>query len=105
MTSQLFCINHTVVELQYKCFTVGAGDKVKTAKEEVRELQLKEEAIVREKVGSVQKNLTLMVETLGELAVANSVYTHSQLPSLVSEFVFFSDDPPLFMLYCIHGGL
>lgn len=79
------------MELQYiKCFIAAAGDKAKTAKEEARELQLKEEAIVREKVRSVQKNLTLMLETLGELAVANPVYAHSQLPSLVSEFVFFS---------------
>ncbi|XP_078182456.1 putative protein kinase regulator ILITHYIA isoform X2 [Carex rostrata] len=59
------------------------GDKGKTAKEEARGLQLKEEAIVREKVRSVQNNLTLMLETLGELAVANPVYTHGQLPSLV----------------------
>ncbi|KAJ1694352.1 hypothetical protein LUZ63_011050 [Rhynchospora breviuscula] len=64
--------------------TTTAGDKAKTAKEEAREIQLKEEAIVREKVRSVQKNLSLMLQTLGELAVANAVFTHGQLPSLVT---------------------
>lgn len=94
------------MELQYiKSFTAAAGDKGKTAKEEARELQLKEEAIVREKVRSVQNNLTLMLETLGELAVANPVYTHGQLPSLVSEFVLFTDYHHYLCFYCIHGGL
>lgn len=59
-------------------------DKAKTAKEEARELLLKEEASVRTKVGQVQKNLSLMLDTLGELAIANPIFTHGQLPSLVS---------------------
>ncbi|VAI01787.1 unnamed protein product [Triticum turgidum subsp. durum] len=59
-------------------------DKSKTAKEEARELQLKEEASVREKVGHVQENLTLMLDALGELAIANPVFTHGQLPHLVN---------------------
>jgi hypothetical protein len=59
-------------------------DKSKTAKEEARELLLKEEASVREKVGYVQKNLALMLDALGELAIANPVFTHGQLPHLVS---------------------
>ena len=59
-------------------------DKSKTAKEEARELLLKEEASVREKVGHVQKNLALMLDALGELAIANPIFTHGQLPHLVS---------------------
>jgi hypothetical protein len=60
------------------------GGKAKTAKEEARELLLKEEASVRAKVGQVQKNLALMLDALGELAIANPIFTHGQLPSLVS---------------------
>jgi hypothetical protein len=59
-------------------------DKSKTAKEEARELLLKEEASVREKVGHVQKNLALMLDALGELAIANPIFTHGQLPHLVN---------------------
>ncbi|CAL4927024.1 unnamed protein product [Urochloa decumbens] len=59
-------------------------DKSKTAKEEARELLLKEEASVRMKVGQVQKNLSLMLDALGELAIANPIFTHGQLPSLVN---------------------
>uniref|UniRef100_K4AM52 TOG domain-containing protein n=1 Tax=Setaria italica TaxID=4555 RepID=K4AM52_SETIT len=59
-------------------------DKAKTAKEEARELLLKEEASVRMKVGQVQKNLSLMLDALGELAIANPIFTHGQLPSLVN---------------------
>jgi hypothetical protein len=59
-------------------------DKAKTAKEEARELLLKEESSVREKVGHVQKNLALMLDALGELAIANPIFTHGQLPHLVS---------------------
>ncbi|XP_062214757.1 protein ILITYHIA-like [Phragmites australis] len=59
-------------------------DKAKTAKEEARELLLKEEASVRAKVGQVQKNLALMLDALGELAIANPIFTHGQLPSLVN---------------------
>lgn len=58
-------------------------DKSKTAKEEARDLQLKEEAIIRKKVQSIQSNLCLMLRALGEIAIASPVFTHSQLPSLV----------------------
>ncbi|KAM0839284.1 hypothetical protein ACQ4PT_060423 [Festuca glaucescens] len=57
-------------------------DKSKTAKEEARELLLKEEPSVPEKVGHVQKNLELMLDAFGELAIADPIYTHSQLPHL-----------------------
>lgn len=59
------------------------ADKGKTAKEEARELLLREEASIREKVQEIQKNLSLMLTALGEMAVANPVFAHSQLPSLV----------------------
>ncbi|XP_020408522.1 protein ILITYHIA isoform X1 [Zea mays] len=59
-------------------------DKAKTAKEEARELLLKEEASVRMKVGQVQKDLSLMLDALGKLAIANPIFTHGQLPSLVN---------------------
>ncbi|KAJ9546026.1 hypothetical protein OSB04_025733 [Centaurea solstitialis] len=58
-------------------------DKQKTSKEEARELQLQEEAIIREKVMKIQKNLSLLLKALGEMAIANPVFTHSELPSLV----------------------
>ncbi|CAI9767444.1 unnamed protein product [Fraxinus pennsylvanica] len=58
-------------------------EKPKTAKEEARDLQLREEACIREKVMGIQKNLSLMLKALGEMALANPVFTHSQLPSLV----------------------
>lgn len=58
-------------------------DKGKTAKEEAREMQLKEEALTREKVTVIQKNLSSMLRALGEMAIANPIFTHSQLPSLV----------------------
>lgn len=58
-------------------------DKGKTAKEEARELLLKEEAAVRDKVRGIQDNLSLMLRALGEMAISNPVFAHSQLPSLV----------------------
>lgn len=58
-------------------------EKTKTAKEEARELQLNEEGRIREKVMSIQHNLSLMLKALGEMAIANPIFTHSQLPSLV----------------------
>ena len=69
-------------------------DKGKTAKEEAREILLKEEASTRQKVMVMQKNLCLMLRALGEMAIANPVFTHSQLPSLVCIYVLlrsFSD--------------
>ncbi|KAI9185460.1 hypothetical protein LWI28_007508 [Acer negundo] len=59
------------------------ADKGKTAKEEARELLLKEEASIREQVQEIQTNLSLMLSALGEMAIANPVFAHSQLPSLV----------------------
>lgn len=58
-------------------------DKAKTAKEEARELLLKEEASVRKKVKEIQKTLSVMLTALGEMAVANPIFAHSQLPSQV----------------------
>lgn len=58
-------------------------DKQKTSKEEARELQLQEEAYIREKVMNIQKNLSLLLKALGDMAIANPVFTHSELPSLV----------------------
>ncbi|KAF3663595.1 hypothetical protein FXO37_11914 [Capsicum annuum] len=58
-------------------------DKGKSAKEEAREVQLREEAYIREKVMVVKNNLSAMLKALGEMAIANPVFTHSQLPSLL----------------------
>lgn len=63
-------------------------EKTKTAKEEARELQLIEEARIREKVTLIQRNLSLMLKALGEIAIANPIFTHSQLPSSVSSHIF-----------------
>ncbi|KAJ6854774.1 protein ILITYHIA isoform X2 [Populus alba x Populus x berolinensis] len=60
-----------------------AADKGKTAKEEARESLLKEEAAVRDKVRGIQDNLSLMLRALGEMAISNPVFAHSQLPSLI----------------------
>lgn len=60
------------------------ADKGKTAKEEARELQLKEESSVRERVLVIQNNMSLMLRAMGEMAAANPVFTHSKLPSLVN---------------------
>lgn len=59
------------------------ADKGKTAKEEARELMLREEASIRENVQKIQRNLSLLLRVLGEMAIANPVFAHSQLPSLV----------------------
>ncbi|KAL4557543.1 hypothetical protein LXL04_035724 [Taraxacum kok-saghyz] len=58
-------------------------DKQKTSKEEARDVQLKEEANIREKVTNIQNNLSLLLKALGAMAIANPVFTHSELPSLV----------------------
>lgn len=65
-------------------------DKAKTAKEEARELLLKEEAAVRDRVCEIQKNLSLMLRALGEMAIANPIYAHSKLPSMVFPCAWFS---------------
>ena len=49
-------------------------------------MQLREEASVRERVMLIQKNLSLMLRAMGEMAVANPIFAHSQLSSLVSLF-------------------
>ncbi|KAL0317538.1 UNVERIFIED_CONTAM: protein ILITYHIA [Sesamum angustifolium] len=61
--------------------------KTKTAKEEARELQLKEEGRIRERVMSIQQNISLMLKALGEMAIANPIFTHSQLPSSISKML------------------
>lgn len=61
---------------------LGDGEKLKTAKEEARDLQLKEESSVRLKVKYIQDKLSLMLKALGEIAIANPVFAHGQLPFL-----------------------
>lgn len=61
---------------------LGDGEKTKTAKEEARDLQLREEATVRLKVKHIQENLSLILKALGVIAIANPVFTHGQLPFL-----------------------
>ncbi|XP_074569489.1 LOW QUALITY PROTEIN: protein ILITYHIA-like [Curcuma longa] len=58
-------------------------EKAKTAKEEARELLLKEETAIRHRVKLIQKNLSVMLRTLGQMAIANPIFTHGQLPTLV----------------------
>ncbi|KAH9605749.1 hypothetical protein KSS87_010195 [Heliosperma pusillum] len=60
-----------------------ASDKGKTAKEEARELLLREEASIRENVKAIQSNLSIVLRALGEMAVANPIFTHSELSSMV----------------------
>ncbi|KAK9206128.1 hypothetical protein WN943_016401 [Citrus x changshan-huyou] len=76
-----FCCAEIILDIFI--FTLFHIDKGKTAKEEARELLLNEEASIREKVQGVQRNLSLMLSALGEMAIANPVFAHSQLPSLV----------------------
>nr|KYP71848.1 Translational activator GCN1 [Cajanus cajan] len=88
--------NHSVKRDQPSREAAGAGKKDigkaakkagkykgKTAKEEARELLLKEEASVRDRVCGIQQNLSLMLRTLGDMAISNSVFAHSRLPSMV----------------------
>jgi hypothetical protein len=91
------CILCCLVKIYFLIFPAPI-DKAKTAKEEARELLLKEEASVRMKVGQVQKNLSLMLDALGELAIANPIFTHGQLPSLVSNL--FLPSVVSFSFYC-----
>lgn len=67
-------------------------EKGKTAKEEARELQLREEACVRNRVMSIQNTLSLMLKALGEMAISNPIFAHSQLRTLVS---------PLLIIYSV----
>lgn len=63
--------------------TARKTDKGKTAKEEARELILKEEAALRKKVKTIQRNLSLALRALGAMAIANPIFAHSQLASMV----------------------
>ncbi|RWW52930.1 hypothetical protein BHE74_00040611 [Ensete ventricosum] len=72
-----------VVELRHVAYCAAPVEKVKTAKEEARELMLKEESAIRQRVKCIQRNLSVMLTALGEMAIANPVFTHGQLPSLV----------------------
>lgn len=56
----------------------------KTAKEEFREQQLKEEAEIRARLQQIQETLSLELEALGAAAIANRDFAHEQLPQLVS---------------------
>lgn len=58
-------------------------DKGKTAKEEARDLLLKEEASIREKVRGIKRNMSTLLRALGEMVIANPIFAHSQLPSVV----------------------
>ena len=57
---------------------------MKSAKEEARELLLKEEASVRDKIMGIRRNLSEVCRALGSMAVSNPVYAHSRLPLLVN---------------------
>uniref|UniRef100_A0A803KNN2 TOG domain-containing protein n=1 Tax=Chenopodium quinoa TaxID=63459 RepID=A0A803KNN2_CHEQI len=63
--------------------TTKKNDKGKTGKEEARELILKEEASIRKKVKAIQRNLSLALRALGAMAIANPIFAHSQLASMV----------------------
>ncbi|KAL8159190.1 hypothetical protein V2J09_000727 [Rumex salicifolius] len=58
-------------------------DKGKTAKEEARELLLREEAAIRDKVKVIKKNVSSVLGCLGEIAISNPVFAHSRLSSMV----------------------
>ena len=73
-------------------------DKHKTPKEEARDLQLQEEASVREKVMKIQKNLSLLLKALGEMAITNPVFTHSELTSVVSVSLYVLDSTYVILL-------
>lgn len=47
-------------------------------------LQLREASFIREKIWIVQKNMSVMLTALGDICLANPVYAHGQLPSMVS---------------------
>lgn len=63
----------------------GETDKSKSAKEEARELQLKEEAEVREKVYCIKQNLSLGLKALGEVVSGNPIIAHEELPYLAEQ--------------------
>eukprot|EP00250_Pteridium_aquilinum_P013931 c21667_g1_i1 orf=228-8111(+) len=63
----------------------GEADKTKSAKEEAREQQLKEEADIREKVSYIKQNLSLGLRALGQVVSGNPVIAHEQLPYLAEK--------------------
>lgn len=63
----------------------GEAEKTKSSKEEARELQLKEEAEIREMVGRIKQNLSLGLRALGEVVSGNPVIAHEQLPILAGK--------------------
>lgn len=60
------------------------NDKPKSSKEEAKELLLREEASIRDRIKGIQKNISAMLQALGEMSIANPVFTHGQLPLLVN---------------------
>lgn len=81
-------VSYTIYDIGVTILLIMLPEKTKTAKEEARELQLKEEGRIREKVMAMQLNLSLMLRALGEMAIANPIFTHSQLPSSVSFLIY-----------------
>ncbi|KAH7283513.1 hypothetical protein KP509_34G010800 [Ceratopteris richardii] len=71
----------------------GEVDKTKSAKEEARELQLKEEAIIRESVTSIKENLSLGLKALGEVVSGNPVVAHEELPTLAQKVTALLNSP------------
>ncbi|KAI5063295.1 hypothetical protein GOP47_0021842 [Adiantum capillus-veneris] len=63
----------------------GEGDKAKSAKEEARELQLKEEAVIRDRVAAIKESLSLGLKALGEVVSGNPVIAHEELPCLAEK--------------------
>jgi hypothetical protein len=61
------------------------GTEKKTAKEEFREQQLKEEAEIRERLQRIRDTLALELEALGSAAIANRAFAHDHLPELVRD--------------------
>lgn len=65
------------------CTPLVLGTEKKTAKEEFREQQLKEEAEIRERLQQIRDTLALELEALGSAAIANRAFAHDHLPELV----------------------
>ena len=65
-------------------YVQGEADKTKSAKEEARELQLKEEAHIRQRVYNIKQKLSLGLKAIGEVVSGNPVMSHEELPYLVS---------------------
>ncbi|CAA7390601.1 unnamed protein product [Spirodela intermedia] len=86
-------LHNELSENDIKIFHTPEGmlsNKIKTAKEEARELLLKEEASVRDKVMGIRRNLSVVCRALGFMAAGNPVYAHGQLPLLILEKILLS---------------